>query len=115
MESIIIQSVIKNKIDIAPSDKDTILTLTLSDAETITHAVRIYYCKEDIIDFFSDNNDYLNAAIDDANVMNALLKSYVEYRDFADGGEYEESMHWKQCLEKAVEDNKKILEKYLKK
>lgn len=115
MESTVIQSIIKNKIDITPSDKDTTLTLTLSDAEGVAYAVREYYCAEDIEDFFSDSDDYLDEVVDDADIMNALLTSYMTYRENADGGEYEESMHWSECLERAIEDNEKILEKYLKK
>lgn len=112
MTPAVISTNIEHKISIMPHDKHTQLTLTLSDAESVAMALRRFHCSTDIIERFSNTDDYSYDAIENGDVMTALLDSYVKRRENADGGEIEDSMHWSECLSKAIEDNADILEKY---
>lgn len=95
-------------------DNGETLSLTLSDAQRVSAAVRRYYCLDDLKNYFENNDIYSADVIDDDALMIALIDSYAQYRENADGGEIEDSMHWSECLSAAIADNAEMLEQYRK-
>lgn len=84
------------------SADNLIATMPIHEAEMIADAVRNYYCRLDVENYFTDKR-YDPAILEDTTLIDDITIAYADFRDNADGGEYEDSMHWTECLDKAVE------------
>ncbi len=101
------------------STDNLIATIPIHEAEMIADAVqdyycRHYYCRLDVKNYFSDKG-YDPAILDNKLLIDAITTTYVDFRDNADGGEYEDSMHWTKCLDKAIEIYSNQVGKYVTK
>ncbi len=88
-----------------------ITTMPIHEAEMIADAVRSYYCRLDVEDYFTDER-YDSAILENTMLIDDITDTYANFRNHADGGEYEDSMHWTECLDKAVEIYADQISKY---
>lgn len=88
------------------------LELSLSEAEKVAAAVRWHHCREDVLDYLENGGNYIDTVLDNHELVDCVTETYVKYRSDADGGEEEACMHWRVCLENAIEYNRAILSPY---
>ena len=95
------------------SEEITVI-MTTSEALEISNAVNELYYKEDIANYFQENNmDYnTEEVLSDKDLMDKILEKYSENRRNADGGEYEDCKHWSECLKDAITEYKDQLAQY---
>lgn len=83
-----------------------ILLLTVEDLEKLTYEYNRYHWDQDIDNYLEEHvgNSYHEDILKDTDLIDKFRETYYENRSDADGGEYESSMHWSECLNNAAED-----------
>ena len=84
------------------------LLTNIDSLQRVHDALDDYYYKQDITSFFENKIEdgiMTSVVMLDTDFINEILESYRSYRDEANGGEYEDSRHWSECLDEALNDN----------
>lgn len=94
------------EINLEPATDGKHITISLSDASRIAETVNEIYYMEDITSNIQgkvDLDTYAPQILEDKEVLDSILDIYADYRNNADGGEWEETRHWSECLSDAFD------------
>ena len=94
-------------------DDGTSVKLSENNLRKVFYWYTKQFFRQDVIIYFEDiKNGYSSEVLNNKSLINDIVDTYASYRYDADGGSYEELMHWTECLAAAITHYENELKQY---
>lgn len=94
---------------------DSSIAMTPAEFAHVSRKVdtELYY-KYDILDYFTEDDDYYNvdAILANVQLLNEIIETYSNYRYNNNGGDCDNNMSWAECLDVTLNEYEYELRKY---